>query len=276
MEGCLYGVVERIFGDLATAANASNESIQMECIPQGPFFEREQRPGPFDRKSLEESMPSKELGKRTPDFLSLLTATNDEGEYVDSELAYWVEVKCMDDGWTVTEDNDQRFEKRFAAAIPQVNEQAAYAFQTIKKGDRFYAFIIVASRFSLLRYSRPIPSAGASDRSSSDSNIMSERVVMPDSPEVVYWSQAFLDAARPSFTEVFLDAVDQLLTHLGLTLQASWFVLEKNKEGRHPFSAQLRRKLEGARVRPRFDASELVTPLIILCTCPIEAWPRRR
>ncbi|EIM84064.1 uncharacterized protein STEHIDRAFT_159666 [Stereum hirsutum FP-91666 SS1] len=222
-EGCSYAIGARTFGELCRIATVDDANVHLVCIPQGPFFNRDQRPAPGVTASLEDTISKAEKSKRIPDFQVLLTEIMGE-EHVDSLLACWAEIKPLGVPGSPT---PERILRVMEAAIPQVNDQAAHAFKTIPKGEVFYAFIIVVTTFTLLRYTRPTPPTASASQSKSGSNNQPDTLVMPGPPEVVYWGEQMTDDKMSAFTREFRDALHQVLFPLGVELQPSWFQKEE-------------------------------------------------
>lgn len=216
----------------------NDPNIHLVCIPQGPFFNRDQRPAPGVTAVLEDTITKAEKSKRIPDFQVLLTEILGEG-HVDSQLGFWAEVKPLAfDDWTPGTTTSERVGRILKTAIPQVNDQAAHAFKTIPKGEIFYAFILVATTFTLLRYTRPTPPTASSSQSTSGSNNQPDTLVMPGPPEVVYWGEQMTTDRTTAFTREFRDSLHQVLFPLGVELQPSWF-----QKGERAFGVRHQQKL---------------------------------
>lgn len=224
-------------------ATVNNADIHLQCIPQGPFFNRNQRPAPGVTETFEDTITKAEKSKRIPDFQVLLTEVMDE-EHVDSQLCFWAEVKPLAfDDWALGKTTSERVGRILMAAIPQVNDQAAHAFKTIHNGEVFYAFILIATSFTLLRYTRPTPSTPSSSQPESDSDVPSDTLIMPDPPEVIYWDMQMTNVKTTAFTREFRDALHQVLSPLGIELQPSWF--QKDEKD---FGMRRQQKLRSLRV----------------------------
>ncbi|TFY53629.1 hypothetical protein EVG20_g10029 [Dentipellis fragilis] len=230
VEGCSYAFTNQIFSSFALATTNTNtrKTLELHWHPQGPFFDRKDPPILIS-ESLEESIPKAERSRRIPDFLMLLSAKSDR-TYEDTDLVFWVEVKPLKSQWTLK--NGRSAGLAMARAIPQVNMQAAYAFKTVHTRNAYHAFIFSGIFFSLLRYTRPTPSAGSSK---SKSVADSTGLVMPEEPEVLYWRQPIITGRGRALSLVFLIALDELTSDLGLTLQPSWF----SRNGRNLSASEL-------------------------------------
>lgn len=208
-------------------------------------------------KTLEDTITTAEKSKRIPDFQLLLTETMD-GEHIDSQLCCWAEIKPLAfDDWTPGKTTFERVGRILQATIPQVNDQAAHAFRTIPKGDVFYAFILIATSFTLLRYTRPTPSTASSSQSESGSDDQPDTLVMPGPPEVIHWEGEITNVGTTAFTREFRDALHQVLSPLGIELQPSWF--QKDERG---FGARRQQHLRTLRVSAVFQYPRLSAPLM--------------
>lgn len=222
VEGCSYGLCSRIFGDYSLALlYTKSPNVEHNIWPQGPLFDRTDRSNLTD----EEKKSAEKVSRRTPDFYSLGVSIDRKRDVGRADLAFWVEVKACPTGASTTEELLDLIHNRFEDTIDQVNGQAAYAFHTIPHGARFYAFLVILTRFCLLSYERPRLAGASAAKLGPDGE-----PVKPETPVVLYWNQPIVNSHCNDFTLVFLEALEKASVNFpDMALQPSWF----QKQGVH-------------------------------------------
>lgn len=127
--------------------------------------------------------------------------------------------------------NNNKSDEVLSKAIEQVHIQAAFAFNSLFKGEHhYYAFIIALNCFSLLCYICPdmVDQTDASTFRSSNnqaglSSNTSEMPPISDTPEVIYWNQPVFALQMMKFSVVFLEALHCTTEHLQMESQLFWF-----------------------------------------------------
>jgi hypothetical protein len=212
IEGCLYGLMDTVFGAICRAAISKNSAKRtyLRLYPQCPLI-----------SSLADALPKKEKKRRIPDFLGITTTSlhSDRQRREHRCMGFWIEGKPLSNVEWSTFDAQRRAKHLFEESIPQLNTQAAFAFSSFPSGtsgDSFYAFLIIDPLYSLLKYTRPAATA---------ENIGDDPPT-PQPPEVVAFNRrifwADLEPENWRFTYEFLAAIHVVMNALQLSLQPSW------------------------------------------------------
>ena len=218
IEAFSYGAVARILEAYATVHIDHTKRSEVECHPQLPFAS-------YSSAKAAKRDSDSVAGKRIPDYTILSTTLGESGKPDSIDLGFWVEVKRF-----IVDDN--KSDLVLSEAIEQMHVQAAFAFDSLPKGeDHYHAFVIALSRFSLLRYTRPniisqtdVGGTPGTDNGQADLDLNIPGVPpMPDIPVVVYWNQPIFAPKLKGFSAVFLEALHCATEHLRLDRQPSWF-----------------------------------------------------
>jgi hypothetical protein len=88
-EGCLYGLVDTVFGAICNAANPKDPAKQtyLTLHPQGPLIKSSDGKNGTDMDAL----PKVERTRRIPDFLGVVTSSSSDGllEEEHGRMGFW-------------------------------------------------------------------------------------------------------------------------------------------------------------------------------------------
>lgn len=251
----LYPVTSRIVSDVCQVYYAEESGARtLDCHNQASFRRLdEERDSDFE---------SKAEGERIPDCAAFIFDENSDGRPLI--LCFWVEVKrLVSIDWSVPDANVEAL-LILQEAIPQLREQANYAFTHYPGPATYDAFVQVGPFWTHLKFSKDLedraderianlirqaeaavdagqdfppvrsvsPASGSTPPRKRRKTKKSE-LVTPASfddcfPSVSFCNTRIVDFVEGEYNPLFLKAVHDVLTPHGFRAQHSWFSYDRS------------------------------------------------